>query len=189
MAIEVTQNWWLVLLRGICALIFGLAAFAWPGMTLYTLVLLYGAYALADGIFAIGAAVTRQRGRGTGWLMAVGVLGIVAGVVAFLWPGITAIVLLTIIASWAIVTGLFEVIAAIWFRRILAHDWLLALAGVISILFGILLFARPVAGLLTVVWIIGAYALLLGVSLIGLSLQLWRYVRTHPEEPHGVYPA
>ena len=75
MAIEVTQNWWLVLLRGICAIIFGLVAFAWPGMTLYTLVLLYGAYALADGIFAIGAAVTRRSGRGTGWLMAVGVSG------------------------------------------------------------------------------------------------------------------
>jgi uncharacterized membrane protein HdeD (DUF308 family) len=174
----ITTNWWLLLLRGVCALVFGLLAFIWPGMTLYTLVLLYGAYALADGVFAIGAATTRRSGRSAWWLLLVGILAILAGIVTFFWPGITAIALLVVIATWAIIKGIFEIVAAIELRKVIAHEWLLALGGVISVLFGIVLFARPLAGALALVWIIGVYAIIFGISAIALSLRL----RSHAGE-------
>ena len=167
------KNWWLLLLRGIAAVAFGALAFAWPGLTLVALVLLYGAYALTDGVFAIAAAISGRGGAApTGWLVFVGLLGIGAGLAAFFWPGITALVLLVLIAVWSILHGGFEIVGAIRLRREIEGEWLLILSGLLSVLFGVLVLAQPGAGALALVWLIGAYALLFGGLLIALSLRL-----------------
>ncbi|HEX5832971.1 MAG TPA: HdeD family acid-resistance protein [Pyrinomonadaceae bacterium] len=177
-----TGSWWALLLRGIAAIVFGLLAFIWPGITLTALVLLWGAYALVDGAFSIVAGI-RSHGESRRWwvLLLEGILGVAAGVVAFLIPGITALVLLLLIAAWAIVTGVFEIAAAIQMRKYIRGEWLLILAGIASILFGGLLFLNPVAGALAVVWLIGAYAIVFGVLLVALSLRLHGMMRSHDQ--------
>ena len=166
-------KWWALLLRGVLAVLFGLVALFLPGLTLWALVLLFGAYALVDGIFAIVSAVRAAERHMRWWpLLVEGVAGIVIGVLTFVWPGLTALALLYFIASWAIVTGVFEILAAIRLRREIRGEWLLALTGVLSVVFGLLLFIFPGAGALTVVWLIGVYALVFGVVLVGLALRL-----------------
>jgi uncharacterized membrane protein HdeD (DUF308 family) len=174
-----TSSWWALLLRGIAAILFGVLAFVWPGITLTVLVLLWGAYAFVDGAFAIAAGI-RSHGENRRWwvLLLEGILGVAAGIVAFAVPGITALVLLMLIAAWAIVTGVFEVVAAIQMRKYIKGEWLLILAGIASILFGVVLFINPGAGALAVIWLIGAYALVFGVILIALSLRLHGMVRS-----------
>jgi uncharacterized membrane protein HdeD (DUF308 family) len=168
-----TRNWWALVIRGIFGLIFGALAFAWPGLTLGVLVLLFGAYAIVDGIFAIVASFDTKGTEKKWWaLLLEGLLGIAAGVVTFMWPGLTALTLLYVIGFWAIATGVTEIAAAIKLRKIIKHEWLLALAGVASIVFGALLFAYPGAGALAVVWWIGAYAIFFGIMLISLGLRL-----------------
>jgi uncharacterized membrane protein HdeD (DUF308 family) len=142
------QNWWLVLLRGIAAILFGVLAFLWPGLTLASLVLLYGAFALADGVLAVVAAI---RGGGPGsrwWLAVVGLAGIIVGLLTFLWPGVTALVLLVFIAVWAIAIGVFEIVGAIRLRKEIDNEWLLILSGALSVLFGLVLLVQPGAGAL-----------------------------------------
>jgi uncharacterized membrane protein HdeD (DUF308 family) len=174
------KNWWLVLLRGIAGVGFGLLAIASPGLTLVALVLLYGAYALIDGVTSIAAAVANRGGRApTGWLVFVGVLGIAAGVVTFLWPGITAFALLVLIAVWSILHGVFEIAGAIRLRREIEGEWLLILSGVLSVAIGVVLLARPEAGALALVFVIGAYAILFGSLLIVLSLRLRKHRPAH----------
>lgn len=177
-----TGSWWALLLRGIAAIVFGLLAFIWPGITLTALVFLWGAYALVDGAFSIVAGI-RSHGESTRWwvLLLEGILGVAAGVVAFLIPGITALVLLLLIAAWATVTGIFEIAAAIQMRKYIRGEWLLILAGIASIIFGGLLFLNPVAGALAVVWLIGAYAIVFGVLLVALSLRLHGMLRSHDQ--------
>ena len=170
------QNWWLLLLRGIAAILFGILAFIWPGVTLAVLVLLYGAFALVDGAFALAAAIMGPGGTGPRWWLAiVGLLGIVAGLLTFVWPGITALILLVFIASWSIVSGIFQIIGAIQLRKEIENEWMLILAGLISVAFGILLLIWPGAGLLALVWLIGTFAVAYGVLLVGLSLRLRRH--------------
>lgn len=170
------ENWWLLLLRGIVAIIFGVLAFIWPGVTLAVLVLLYGAFALVDGAFALAAAIMGKGGMGLRWWLAiVGLLGIAVGVLTFLWPGITALVLLVFIAVWSIMIGIFQIIGAVQLRKEIENEWLLIFAGLMSVVFGILLLIWPGAGLLALVWLIGAYAVLYGALLIGLSLRLKRH--------------
>ena len=173
MLIVLARNWWALALRGLFAVLFGIMAFAWPGITLGALVLLYGAYALVDGIFAI-AAVLVGRPRGMPWwaLLLEGLAGIAVGIMTFAWPGITALVLLYLIAAWAVVTGVFEIVAAIQLRRELRGEWLLALSGILSVLFGIALVVNPGVGALAVIWLIGAYAIVFGALLIGLGFRL-----------------
>lgn len=168
------DNWWLLLLRGIAAILFGVLAFVWPGITLISLTFLWGAYALVDGAVSLWAAIS-----GTGsdkasrwWLAVVGVAGILAGLLAFLAPGITALVLLMFIAGWAIVIGIFEIIGAVRLRKEIEGEWLLALSGVLAILFGIALIAVPGAGLLSMIWLIGGFAIVVGISQIMLALRL-----------------
>jgi uncharacterized membrane protein HdeD (DUF308 family) len=154
--------------------VFGVLAFAWPGVTLLVLVLLYGAYAFVDGVFAIAAAIAGRGGRAapTGWLVFVGVLGILAGLAAILWPSITALALLVLIGAWSLLHGILEIVGAIRLRREIEGEWLLVLGGLVSVAFGILVLARPGAGALAVVWLIAAYAVVFGALLIALSLRL-----------------
>jgi uncharacterized membrane protein HdeD (DUF308 family) len=170
-----SRYWWAVALRGAAAVIFGILALIWPGITLYALVILFGAYALVDGIMALGSAIFGDRERGRrGWLIFEGIAGIAAGILTFLWPGITALVLLWLIAGWAIVTGVLEIVAAIRLRREIQGEWMLAVSGVLSVLFGVLLLAWPAVGALSLVLLIGIYAIVFGVVLIALGLRLRR---------------
>jgi uncharacterized membrane protein HdeD (DUF308 family) len=163
-------NWWALLLRGIAAVLFGLAALFWPGLTLVVLIVFFGAYALVDGVFAIVAGI--RGSEGSRWLLlAEGVLGVLAGLVAFFWPGMTAMVLLFLISAWAIFTGLLKVVMAIAFRRRIENEWLMGLSGVLSVLFGVVLAVWPGAGLLSLVWLVGIYALIFGVALIVLGFR------------------
>jgi uncharacterized membrane protein HdeD (DUF308 family) len=173
---ELAKNWWLVLLRGIAAIIFGVLAFVWPGLTLLVLIMFYGAWALVDGVLAIIAAVTGGAPAPRWWLAIVGVLGILAGILTFLWPGITALVLLFFIAGWAIAIGVFQIIGAIRLRKEIDNEWLLILSGVVSVLFGIGVLLVPGAGALALVWVIGLYAIVEGVLYIALSFRLKKHV-------------
>ena len=168
-----TSNWWSLLLRGLVALIFGVLTFIWPGISLTALVFLFGAYALVDGLFTVIAALRAPEGYRHWWALLVeGIFGTIAGVLAFVWPGITALVLLYLIAAWAVVTGVFEIGAAIRLRKVISGEWLLVLGGVVSVVFGVLLVAQPGAGALAVLWLIGAYACLFGMLLVALALRL-----------------
>src|SRR5215469_4972806 len=184
-----TRNWWALMVRGIVALLFGFLAFVWPGITLGVLVLLFGAYALVDGIFAVVAAIDNKGTERKWWTLLIeGFLGIAVGVVTFMWPHITALTLLYLIGIWAIVTGVFEIAEAIRLRKVIKHEWLLALAGIASIIFGVFLFAFPRAGALAVVWWIGAYAIFFGVMMLtlGLRLRSWeREVEYRHEHPRA----
>ena len=157
-------------MRGIAAVLFGLAALFWPGLTLVLLIVFFAAYALVDGVFAIVAGL--RGSEGSRWLLlAEGVLGVLAGLVAFFWPGMTATVLLFLISAWAILTGLLKVFMAIAFRRKVENVWLMGLSGVLSVLFGVVLAVWPGAGLLSLVWLVGIYALIFGVALIVLGFR------------------
>jgi uncharacterized membrane protein HdeD (DUF308 family) len=166
------RNWWLVLLRGICAILFGVLTFIWPGVTLATLVLLYGAYALADGVIALIAAVSGGQPGSRWWLALVGILGIAAGALTFLWPGITAMVLLIFIAAWAISSGILQIIGAIRLRKEIDNEWLLIASGIISVLFGVVLIVQPATGALALILVIGAYAIAFGILLVWFALRL-----------------
>jgi uncharacterized membrane protein HdeD (DUF308 family) len=140
---------------------------------LAALVLVWGAYAIADGVMALIAAFTmHEEGKPMASLIIVGILGIAAGVVTFLWPGMTALILLLFIASWAVLMGVFEIAAAIRLRKHIENEWLLALSGLVSILFGVLLFLQPGAGALAVIWLIGSFAIFFGILLIALGIRL-----------------
>jgi uncharacterized membrane protein HdeD (DUF308 family) len=166
------RNWWLILLRGVCAVIFGVLTFIWPGVTLLTLVLFYGAYALIDGAIAIWAAIVGGEPAPRWWLLIVGLLGIAAGLVTLLMPGVTALVLLVFIAFWAILTGVMQIVGAIRLRKEIDNEWMLAASGILSVLFGVILIVQPGAGALGLLFVIGAYAVIYGVILIGLALRL-----------------
>jgi len=162
-------------LRGVAAIIFGILAFAWPGITLLTLVLFWGAYALIDGVLAIVAAIKGGAPMPRWWLAIVGIAGLVAGGLTFLMPGLTALVLLTFIAVWAIILGIMEIYGAIKLRKEIEGEWFLILNGAMSVLFGILLLWRPMSGALAVIWIIGAYAIILGVIYVIFGLKLRKH--------------
>jgi uncharacterized membrane protein HdeD (DUF308 family) len=166
-------NWWALALRGLLAVLFGITAFVMPGLTLAALVLLYGAYALVDGVFAVVASLAGRTFGTPWWAMLIrGLLGIAVGIVTFVWPGITELALLYIIAAWAVVTGGFEIAAAIRLRKEIRGEWLLVLSGAISVLFGLALMVYPAAGALAIVWLLGSYAIIFGVLLLVLGLRL-----------------
>ena len=169
------KHWWLLLLRGICAILFGVLTFVWPGITLLTLVLLYGAYALVDGVLALAEAVMGGAPAPRWWLALVGLLGIAAGILTFVWPGITAFVLLLFIAGWAIATGVLEIVGAIKLRKEIENEWLLIASGVLSVIFGLILVAQPGTGALALLYVIGTYAILFGILEVWLSLRLRGY--------------
>jgi uncharacterized membrane protein HdeD (DUF308 family) len=174
---SLAQNWWLLLLRGVAAIAFGILAFSWPGLTLLTLTLLWGAYTLSDGILALWAAIAAKGGdTGTRWWLALaGIVSCLAGVMTFFWPGMTTLVLLMFMAGWAIVIGVLQILGAIELRKELTGEWLLALNGLLSIAFGVIMFAQPGAGALALVWIIGWFAILVGWIYIALAFRLKTY--------------
>jgi uncharacterized membrane protein HdeD (DUF308 family) len=164
------RNWWALALRGLVALMFGLLTFVLPGITLVTLILLFGAYALADGIFNI---VAFFRVASHHWALLIeGLIGIIAGILTFVWPAITALALLYVIAFWAIFTGIFEIVAGIRLRKVITNEWLLLLMGILSLLFGLFVLIAPGVGALAIVLWIGAYALVFGIFLLALAFRL-----------------
>jgi uncharacterized membrane protein HdeD (DUF308 family) len=166
-----SRNWWLLLIRGVLAICFAIAAFFLPGVAAFALVLAFGLWAGLDGIVAIVAAFGPNPHHR--WVLILeGIVGIAAAVITFWHPFLVAFVLLLVIAWWAIITGILEIVAAVQLRKEISDEWWLIIAGLASILFGILMFMNPRAGALAVVWIVALYALIFGVVLIGLSMRL-----------------
>ena len=162
------KNWWVLLIRGLLAVLFGSMAFARPGATLFALVLLYGAYAFVDGVTALSVGVTSRAG----WLVLSGVAGLAVGIGTFFYPGITAVALFYLIAGWAIARGIFEIIAGIALRKVISGGWALVLGGAFSIGFGLLFAAHPAPGVLALAYLIGAYAVVFGFTMIVLAFLL-----------------
>ena len=164
------RNWWMLVLRGVLATIFGVLALVWPGLTLLTLVILFGAYALVDGLISVIVAFAR-RGLDDRWWATLlrGVAGIIIGIVTFVLPGVTALVLLYFIAGWAFITGLLEIVAAIRLRHAITAEWVMILGGILSIIFGVLIVLFPGEGALSLTWLIGIYAIAFGILLIVLG--------------------
>ena len=183
--ILVLGSWQSVAVRGCAAVLFGIAALVWPGLTLWALVALFGAWVLVDGAFALWAALTGQ-GRERRWLLVVeGIAGIAAGIITFVWPGITALVLLYLIAVWAFVTGVSKLVAAVRLRHEITHEWVLGLSGLLSIVFAILVVTTPGAGALVITWLIGWFALVSGAALVVLAWRLRRIEHEHRMHPVG----
>ncbi|HEY2389336.1 MAG TPA: DUF308 domain-containing protein [Candidatus Binatia bacterium] len=182
------HNWSLVLLRGLAGIVFGILTLLAPGISLAVLVLLYGAYALADGLLSLLAAMRPRGSERSGAMLVYGVVGIGAGVVALLWPAITAFALVYLIAAWALVTGVVEVAAAVRLRKVIANEWLLAVSGLLSVGLGVLLMLYPISGALVLVLWVGAYALVSGVVLTVLAFRLHSWSEGHhsPHAAHGL---
>lgn len=166
------RSWWLLLLRGIAAVAFGVLTFVWPQISLLTLIMVYGVYALIDGVLALIAAI---RGGGfvpRWWLALGGVVSILAAVVAFAWPGLTALVLVYLIGFWSILRGVLEIIGAIRLRNEIANEWTLGVAGALSVIFGLILVFMPGAGALGLLWLIASWAVLFGLLLIWVAFKV-----------------
>jgi uncharacterized membrane protein HdeD (DUF308 family) len=168
----VSGNWWALFLRGIAAVLFGLAALIWPGLTLAVLIILYGVYAIVDGIFAIVVGLRAGSDTRRWLLLAEGALGILAGLIVVFWPGVSAVVLLYIIAFWAIFGGLLRIVSAVLLRREIDNEWTMALGGALWVILGIALLVVPGAGLLSLAWLIGIFALGAGITLIALAFRV-----------------
>jgi uncharacterized membrane protein HdeD (DUF308 family) len=170
---EAGRHWWVLGVRGVCAILFGILAIVWPLITLITLVILFGAFAIVNGIFTLIGAFRGAHPRDSKiWMIVSGVLGIVAGIIAWVWPGLTAFALLMLIAAYAVVVGVAEVIAAVRRRTAGDTDWMYLVSGVLAVIFGILLFAWPASGALALTWLIGIFAIVYGVSLLYLAFRI-----------------
>jgi uncharacterized membrane protein HdeD (DUF308 family) len=184
---SLAQNWWALVIRGVAGVLFGIGALVWPPAAVAALVLLFGAYALVDGIFNIVAAVRAPReGRRWGWLTFSGVIGIATGLITFFFPGITALALVVLVASWSVVTGVAEIVAAIHLRKQIRHEWLWILSGLLSVAFGVLLLVLPAAGAVALAIWIGAYMLVFGALLIGFGLRLRKWAQTDRTSDSGI---
>jgi uncharacterized membrane protein HdeD (DUF308 family) len=173
-----TRNWWVMLLRGIVAILFGIFALRRPGMTLSALVLLFGVYALVDGVFSLFGAIAGWRHREDRWLLLLeGLIGLAVGFVTLQVPGVTAVALVFFIAAWALAIGLLRIIAAIRLRRELSGELWMVLSGIAGVVFAFLVMARPAAGALALVWMIGWFAIFMGATLVMLSFKLRRLSR------------
>lgn len=167
-------RWWVVLLRGLAAIAFGVIALFWPGITVLALVFLFGIYAVIDGVTDLVAGIggDGRSAGGRGLLILMGVLGIAAGIIAFVWPGITTVALLWVIAIWAIVTGILEIIAAIRLRAEIDNEWWLGLSGLLSVALGVILIVQPAAGALALVLWIGILSIAWGIALTVLAFRV-----------------
>jgi len=167
------RYWWALALRGAAAILFGILALVWPDLTLLTLVILFGAYVLVDGVFSVFAGSKAQDEHERWWALVLeGLAGIAIGIITLVWPDITALTLLYLIAAWALITGVLEIWTAIRLRRILTGEWVMILGGLASIAFGVLLALFPGEGALGLTWLIGIYAIVFGVLLVILAFRL-----------------
>jgi uncharacterized membrane protein HdeD (DUF308 family) len=177
---RVTGNWWALALRAVAAILLGILALSRPGITLAALLVLFGVYAMADGIFAVVAAIRGIREREPwGWMMFEGIVGIIAGAIALFAPQIGALALVWLVAGWALATGVLEIAAAVKLRKIMKGEWMLLLAGVLSIIFALIIAARPGLGVLALVFWIGAYAIIYGVMTMVLAFEVRRWTKDH----------
>src|SRR5829696_77531 len=184
-----TGHWWALAIRGGVAVIFGLAALLRPDIALEALILLFGAYALVDGVFAIVGVFGGTRGGTPRWLLLIeGIAGILAGLIAFVLPGLTVVLLLYLIAAWAVITGISEIATAIRLRQEIRGEWTLIIGGALSVLFGVILAViGPVAGLLSLIWLIGIYALIFGILMLITAFQVrGRDASRGPDRPSRV---
>jgi len=186
----IASNWWSLVIRGLVAIVFGFATFVWPGITVGALILLFGAYALVDGVVSlIGVFRASKAHERWGALLFEGLAGLAASAVTILMPGLTALALVYVIAAWALVTGVLEIAAAIRLRQNIAGEWLLGLAGVASILFGIVIAIFPLAGAVVIALWVGIYAVVFGVILVGLGFRLRHWKGSSPSGSPVTAPA
>jgi uncharacterized membrane protein HdeD (DUF308 family) len=186
------RSWWVPALRGIFGILFGVLALMWPGLTLLTLVALFGAYALLGGIASVIGAIGHRRVDEDWWLpLLLGLVSIGAAIVAVVNPVLTTLVLVMVIAANALVTGVLDIVAAVRLRRELHGEWLLALSGIASVVFGALVFMYPLAGAIALVWMVSVYAIVTGVLLVALAVRLRAHVtrpRAGPSVERRVQP-
>lgn len=167
------KKWWTIALRGLVSVIFGIIAFAWPQLTAALMVMFFGVYVLIDGLFAFIASFVMEGGIKRWWLKLIqGILGIVLGIIFLVNPAFTAAFIVLLIAIWAIIIGILEIISAISYAKIMPDNWLMILTGILSLIFGFLLMKNPAAGILAVIWIIGMYAIFFGMLLIATGFTL-----------------
>jgi uncharacterized membrane protein HdeD (DUF308 family) len=173
LAAALSRNWWVLLLRGIIAITFGVLAWVAPGASIAALVVFFGAYVLLDGILGVVTAISGRNENESRWaLLLWGLVGVGVGVLTFVVPGVTAVVLLFYIAIWAIGTGVLEIVTAVRLRKELTGEWMLVLGGLVSVLFGVILMARPGAGALALMWLLGVYAVVFGILLVVLAFRV-----------------
>lgn len=172
------KNWWALAIRGGVAILFGLLALFMPAITLGYLVLLFGAYAIVDGVIEVGTSFRSLKAHWT--LLLEGLLSITAGILTFVWPLMTAIILLYLIAFWAIVTGVIEIVTGIRMRKVISNEWRFISIGAISLLFGALILFRPEVGALAIVTWIGVFALITGILFLVFAFRLRRFGQYQP---------
>ena len=168
----VANRWWVFLIRGIAAIIFGILAFVWPGQTLFALTILFGAYAFVDGIFALAAALGGWGGSRWWALLIEGIVGLVIAFIVWEQPVYSTVGLVYAVAFWAIITGIMEIVAGLQLREVINNEWLYILAGIVSIAFGVLVIRNPSAGSLAVAYLVGWYAIIFGILELGLAYRL-----------------
>lgn len=174
---RLADHWWILVLRGALAILFGIAAWIWPGLTLTTLIILVGAWLLVDGVFEIVSAIANRDRVNSVWSFVIaGVINVIAGLVVLAWPGLSAIAMMYLIGAWAVFTGVLEIVVAIQVRRQIDNEWAIGLAGLISVVFGLVVMIFPGDGAVALVWVIGIYAILFGIAFIagGIRLRSWR---------------
>jgi uncharacterized membrane protein HdeD (DUF308 family) len=173
------RSWWMLALRGVIALLFGVLAIVWPGLTLLWLVALFAAYALLGGVASVIGAVRHRHSDEKWWLiLLLGLVSIGAGVSAILYPGLTALLLVLVMGANALVTGVLDIAVAIRLRKAIRGEWLLIVTGIISIVFGVLVFLFPDAGALALVWLISVHATVTGALLLALAFRVREWART-----------
>ena len=168
------SRWWIFLVRGIAAILFGVVAIAWPGISLVALTMLFGAFAFVDGVMAFGFAFTGAGGSRWWALVIEGLVGLGVAFFVLSQPGLSAVSLVYAVAVWAVFTGVIEIIAGVQFRDFLPNDWTYVLAGALSIVFGVLVMRNPIAGGLAIMWIIAFYSILFGLMEVFLSRRIKR---------------
>jgi len=169
--------WWMLLIRGIFLILFGILIATWPGLALYTFVIFFGAFALVHGLMGVIGSIANRAGNEDWWLVLLeGIISIIIGIMTFVWPGLTALVLAYFIAAWAVIMGILRIYGAIKLRKEIDGEWLLIIGGIISLLFGIFVFTRPLEGALAMAWIIGVYAIVFGLLgvLLSFRIKIWQ---------------
>jgi len=178
MLTKFSRNWWLFALRGLVAVAFGIVAIVRPEQSMQALVLVFGAFALVDGILTTSVGISTAPFFNRWWAVLLnGVVGIVVGLMAIFMPDITGRALVYVIAIWALLTGVLQIVVAVQFRHVLKDEWMLVLGGMLSILFGVLLFVFPAAGAVSLIWVIGFYAIAFGISEIVFAFRLQGFRR------------